>query len=131
MICRRPPAKYLASLMGISPATTSTIAKAETDVSQRKRFPISRERRLVVSMIDVFVSAMSCMDRGTALIPAHTVPSMEIKPTIAVRVVSVISTSERFLERLGWPTVLMQPLIGPGFHRAGPQVHRRASRCPQ
>ena len=84
-------------------------------MSQRKRFPISLERRLGVSMMAVFVSAMSCMDRGSVLIPALTVPSMDIKPTIAVSIGSVISISDRFLERLGWSTVLMQPLIGPGF----------------
>jgi hypothetical protein len=88
---------------------------AEADVSQRKRFPISLERCLVVSMIAIFVSAMSYMDRESVLIPALTVPSIDIKPAIAVSIVSVISTFDRFLERLGWPTVLIQPLIGPRF----------------
>ena len=74
---------------------------AGADVRQRKRFPISLKRRLVVAMIAVFVSAMSDMDRGSVLILAITVPSMGIKPTIAVRIVSVISASNRFLERLG------------------------------
>jgi hypothetical protein len=43
---------------------------------------------------------------------------MDITPAIVVSLVSMLMAPNRVLERSGWPimpTMMMQPLIGPGF----------------